>query len=136
MKGKVVKLSRDYPLVCCDDGQTIACEHATALVKGERVRAVIGDEVEVSVPDGHDRGIIEGICDRRTRFIRKDPGERSLPQVLAANFDTVIIAQPIDQLNINRLDRELVLAHETRAGVAVVLTKADLVSEAEAEATA
>lgn len=126
MKGTIVKLDRGFPLVKCESGELVRCEHATALVKGERVRAVIGDSVEVSLPDGHDKGIIESIAPRTTSFVRKDPAERTASQVLAANFDLVIVAEPIVQLNRQRLERELVLAHDTGARVAVVLTKADL----------
>ena len=134
MRGVVVKLDRGFPLVRLEDGSELRCEHATALVKGERVRAVIGDDVEVTVPDEHDKGIIDDIVERRTSFVRKDPAERTAAQVLAANFDTVIVAEPIVQLNARRLERELVLAHETGARVAIVLTKADLAaSEQEAE---
>ena len=104
----------------------LRCEHATALVKGERVRAVIGDVVEVELPEGHDKGIIVDIAPRRTSFVRRDPAERTASQVLAANFDLVIVAEPIVGLNRQRLERELVLAHETGADVAVVLTKSDL----------
>ena len=134
MHGTIVKLDRGYPLVKCDDGTLCRCEHATALVKGERVRAVVGDRVVVSVPEGHDKGIIESIEERRTSFVRRDPAERTSGQVLAANFELVIVAEPIDMLNHRRLERELVLAHETGARVAVVLTKADLISEEEAAA--
>ena len=115
----------------CVDGAMIRCEHATALVKGERVRAAIGDRVEVSLPEGHDKGIIEMIAERATCFVRRDPAERTSGQVLAANFDWVMIAEPIGLLNFHRLERELVLAHETGAKVAVVLTKADLNSDDE-----
>ena len=135
MEGTVVKLDRGFPLVSCSDGTSVRCEHATALVKGERVRAVIGDRVLVSVPDGHDKGIIEGILPRRSSFVRKDPADRTAHQVLAANFDLVIIAEPVVQLNRRRLERELVLAHETGVRVAVVLTKADLAGMGDAEAT-
>ena len=111
------------------------CEHATALVKGEEVRAVIGDFVEVTVPEGHDKGIIESILPRTRAFVRKDPTERALPQVLAANFDRVFVAQPLSDVNVRRLERELVLAYETGAAVTVVLTKADL-AESDAEVAA
>ncbi|MBO4353122.1 MAG: ribosome small subunit-dependent GTPase A [Eggerthellaceae bacterium] len=129
MRGTIVKLDRGFPLVQLEDGSVLRCEHATTLVKGKKVRAVIGDEVDVSIPDGHDKGIIGEISPRRTAFVRKDPAERTAAQVLAANFDSVIIAEPIVQLNAKRLERELVLAHETGARVAVVLTKADLASD-------
>lgn len=112
----------------------LRCEHATALVKGERVRAVIGDVVEVELPEGHDKGIIVYIAPRRTSFVRRDPAERTASQVLAANFDLVIVAEPIVGLNRQRLERELVLAHETGADVAVVLTKSDLADGEEAAA--
>src|SRR5699024_4469463 len=108
---------------------------ATALVKGEEVRAVIGDFVDVDVPEGHDKGIIGGILPRTRAFVRKDPTERALPQVLAANFDRVFVAQPLADVNVRRLERELVLAYETGAAVTVVLTKADL-AESEEHAVA
>lgn len=132
--GVVVKLDRGFPLVRLGDGRELRCEHATSLVKGSDQRAVVGDAVRISLPDGHDKGIIEETLPRRTSFVRKDPTERALPQTLAANFDLVIIAQPIEDINTRRLERELVLAHETGAEVLVVLTKADLMaSPAEVE---
>ena len=126
-RAQVVKLDRGYPLVRCEDGRLVRCEHATALVKGEKVRAVIGDFVEVNAPEGHDKGIIESICPRERAFVRKDPTERAVPQVLAANFDRVILAQPLAEVNLRRL----VLAYETGAAVTVVLTKADLAESEE-----
>ena len=134
-KGQVVKLDRGYPLVRTEHGELVRCEHATALVKGEEVRAVIGDFVDVDVPEGHDKGIIGGIRPRTRAFVRKDPTERALPQVLAANFDRVFVAQPLADVNVRRLERELVLAYETGAAVTVVLTKADL-AESEEHAAA
>lgn len=128
LNGTVVKLDRGYPLVKCASGELVRCEHATALVKGDRMRAVIGDNVEINLPEGHDKGIIESIAPRRTAFVRRDPAERTASQVLAANFDLVIVTEPLVQLNRQRLQRCLVLAHQTGARVAVVLTKADLAS--------
>ena len=128
-EGAVIKLDRGYPLVSLSDGRTIRCEHATSLVKRKTDRAVIGDRVEVHLPAGHEKGIIEAIYPRTTKFVRKDPTERALPQTLASNFDLVLIAQPAEEVNFKRLERELVLAHETGATVAVVLTKADLIGE-------
>lgn len=145
--GEVVRLDRGYPLVRlgavaggaasaasegtaarsgAGAGELVRCEHATELVKEGDQRAVIGDVVEVSWPDGHDKAIISAILPRRNKLVRKDPTERALPQVLAANFDLVMVAQPLAEVNVRRLERELVLAHETGAQVVVVLTKADL----------
>ena len=127
--GVVVKLDRGYPLVRLDNGEQVRCEHAAAVEKAGHVRAVIGDRALVELPGGHDKGIIRDILPRQTQFVRRDPAERTTGQVLAANFDLVIVVEPIVQLNFKRLERELVLAHETGARVAVVLTKADLSDE-------
>lgn len=129
--GEVVKLDRGFPLVRTPDGAEYRCKHATALVKREHVRAVIGDQVKVSLPRGNDKALITGILPRRNRFVRKDPTERALPQVLAANFEHVLVAQPLADVNLKRLERELVLAFEAGADVAVVLTKADLAESEE-----
>ncbi len=128
MRGVVVKLDRGFPLVRLENGDEIRCEHAVSLVKNHPNRAVIGDNVEVCIPEGHDKGIIEATLPRTTKFVRKDPTERALAQTLAANFDVVIVAQPLEDIQYRRLERELVLAHETGAEVIVVLTKADLIS--------
>lgn len=125
-RGKVVKLDRGFPLVRDDSGKEYRCKHATALVKGAKQRAVVGDEVEIEMGDNADMAQIARILPRRNKLVRKDPAERALPQVMAANFDTVIIAHPLADLNIRRLERELVLAFETGARVVVALTKADL----------
>lgn len=127
--GQVVKLDRGYPLVRLDDGRTVRCEHATSLVKEAEWRAVIGDKVVVDAPAHHDKGIIVEILPRTRAFVRKDPTERALPQILAANFDRVLVAQPLSDVNTRRLERELVLACETGAEVSVVLTKADLAED-------
>lgn len=129
--GRVVKLDRGFPLVRLASGEEVRCEHAIFLVKGSDQRAVIGDFVTVSLPEGHDKGIIEETLPRTSSFVRKDPTERALPQTLAANFDLVLVAQPLEEVNVRRLERELVLAHETGVEVAVVLTKADLVASAQ-----
>lgn len=128
MIGEVVRLDRKFPLVELDDGRRIRCEHSTELKKHGSERAVIGDVVEVEMPDGHDVGVILQIKPRKATFIRRDPTERTVAQVLAANFDRVVVVQPIDALNMKRLERELVLAHETGADVAIILTKADLLA--------
>lgn len=130
-EGTIVKLDRGFPLVSTLSGDQYRCKHATALIKGQKHRAVIGDKVILDIPDGADMAQLAEIMPRKNEFIRKDPAERALPQVLAANFDTVIIAHPLAELNIRRLERELVLAHETSAKVIIALTKADLAESEE-----
>lgn len=137
--GTVTNLDRGFPLVRLDGGEgkmghALRCEHSTALVKGADTRAVIGDRVQVELPDGHDKGIIAAIEPRSSAFVRKDPADRTAQQVLAANFDQVAVVEPIVDLNLRRLERELVLAHDTGAAVMVILTKTDLLAPDEARA--
>ena len=127
--GRVVKLDRGLPLVQLDTGAEVRCKHAIALVKGQHVRAVIGDNVLVRVEDDADNAQIVDIEPRANQFVRKDPAQRTQAQVMAANFDSVLVAHPVAELNVRRLERELVLAHETGAHVGVVLTKSDLASD-------
>lgn len=131
-QGRVVQLDRGLPLVRLETGEELRCKHATALVKGETLRAVIGDAVLVETSEGADVAQIAEILPRTRSFVRRDPATRSQAQVLAANFDVVVVAQPLAELNIRRLERELVLAHETGARVVVALTKADLATTAQA----
>ena len=131
VEGVVVKLDRGFPLVQLSDGELIRCEHSTSLVKGDEVRAAIGDRIVAELPASHDKGIICTVRPRKTLFVRRDPAERTAKQVLAANFDTVIVVEPAAQLSRRRLERELVLAHETGARVVIVLSKTDLMSPQE-----
>ena len=125
MLGEVIKLDRKYPLVRCEDGLELRCEEAATVKKRSSLRCAIGDIVEVSSPSDHEFGIIEKIHPRRTAFERKDPADRTTSQVLAANFGQVVIIEPFDRINLKRIERELVLAHETGAEVAILLSKYD-----------
>lgn len=129
--GEVVKLDRGFPLVELECGERLRCEHAASLQKSGDTRACIGDRVEVALPDAHDMGVIESIAERRSVLARKDPTDRAIAQIMAANFDKVLIVQPLDRFNPTRLQRELVMAHQSGAEVGVLLTKADLLDRAE-----
>jgi ribosome biogenesis GTPase len=129
---RVVRVDREFPLVAATSGFTRA-EPAVHLVKtrGSGSRAVVGDWVAISRPEGHDLAIIEAILPRTTAFARKDPGEATGEQVLIANVDVVFVVQSLSGrgLNVRRLERELVLAWESGAKPIVLLTKADLTDD-------
>jgi len=136
---RVARVDRGLPLVATAAGLERA-EPATHLVKsaGEAMsRAVVGDWVVLSRPESHDMPLIEAILPRHGAFARQDPGEETGEQVLIANVDVVFIVQSLSGkgLNTSRLERELVLAWESGAKPVVVLTKADLSDEVEAQRT-
>lgn len=101
-------------------------------------RVVVGDVVALDPAAGR----IEAILPRRTVFERRSPGVnrdelRLESRPVAANMDVVLVLQPLDAgVNLHRLARELVLAWESGAEPVVVLTKADLVPDADVGAAA
>jgi ribosome biogenesis GTPase len=131
---RVVRVDREFPLVATTAG-FMRAEPAVHLVKtrGAGSRAVVGDWVALSRPEGHDLAIIEAILPRTTSFARKDPGEQTGEQVLIANVDVVFVVQSLSGkgINVRRLERELVLAWESGARPVVVLTKADIAEDIE-----
>lgn len=136
---RVVRVDRGLPLVTTGAGVERA-EPATHLVKSsERAasRAVVGDWVALSRPEGHEMPIIEAILPRHSAFSRKDPGEETDEQVLIANVDVVFVVQSLSGggVNANRLERELVMAWDSGARPVVVLTKSDLTDVADDQRT-
>jgi ribosome biogenesis GTPase len=92
--------------------------------------AAVGDWVAVKRAAGEATGTIEAVLPRRSRFSRKVAGELTEEQVVAANIDTVFVVMGLDgDYNPRRLERYLLLAHESGASPVVLLSKADLASD-------
>ncbi len=77
-------------------------------------------------------GYITEVYPRINRLARKNPGNTSEKQVLAANIDYALIVQGLDRdFNLMRLDRYLVQILANEISPIIVLNKADLVSDRE-----
>lgn len=124
--GCVVRLDRGYPAVATEGG-LVRAEFAASLTKGEFSRVAVGDWVCVLVPQGHDMAIIRQILPRESDIARWRGGSRGERQTLAANVDTVLVAQALGAsgVDVDRIARSAVIALDCGASVAVVLTKAD-----------
>jgi len=100
---------------------------------------VVGDWVALERGAG-DKVTIQAVLERRTRFSRRaaqDPAGDVIAreQVVAANVDVVfVVASLADELDPRLLERYLTLAWESGARPVILLTKADLVPDAEAAA--
>lgn len=91
----------------------------------DELAPVTGDWVWIDDEDGLGDVIVE-VLERRTSVSRRDPAERDLEQVLAANADVVAVVHGLDRpLPAGRLERLLVVAHKSGAEPMVVLTKSD-----------
>ena len=92
--------------------------------------AVVGDWIGVIRTGQEARAA--GLLPRATEVRRKQPGDDSRPQVLAANVDLVfVVASLHEQPNLRRIERYLVVARDGGAEPVVVLNKADLSADAE-----
>jgi ribosome biogenesis GTPase len=70
---------------------------------------------------------IASILPRRSAFIRKNAGQDSTEQVLAANVDAAFLLAGLDDdFSLRRLERYITIAWESGAMPIIVLTKADL----------
>lgn len=88
-----------------------------------------GDFVLISLNPGGDSQIIKTLP-RKSFFSRRDPDRGRGEQAVAANFDSVFILQSLNSnFNPKRLERYLTLAWQSGAVPAILLTKADLVSD-------
>jgi len=78
-------------------------------------------------------GLVVAVLPRRTQITRRDPNVSTFAdQVLAANVDVVAVVHALDRpFRPARIERTLVVAWESGAVPAVVLTKADLADDAD-----
>ncbi|MCS7024379.1 MAG: ribosome small subunit-dependent GTPase A [Bryobacteraceae bacterium] len=75
---------------------------------------------------------IEVLLPRRTKVSRKKAGRAFEEQVLAANVDVLLLVNGLDQdFSVRRLERYLLLAHESGARPVIVLNKSDLCANVE-----
>ena len=119
--GRVALVHRDHYIVWTTSGEV------TATISGhlrhlDHDPPCVGDWVIL-----REGSVISEVLPRRTQLSRKEPGKRLREQVLAANMDLLFVVSGLDRdYNPRRLERYLVLAHESGARPVILLNKADL----------
>ena len=94
---------------------------------GADAQAVVGDWVAIELAGDQADSVVREVLPRRTQFIRGAAGDETIRQVVAANMDTVLVLNGVDQrISLRRIERYLTLAWQSGASPVVVLTKADL----------
>ncbi len=115
-RGECTVLTEDGPVRAASDSQRSQGASAPA----------IGDWVMVS-DDPAIGPVVDAVLPRATALVRRDPAEEVVEQVLAANVDVVAVVHGLARpVNPARLERLLVLAWDSGARPAIVLTKSDL----------
>jgi ribosome biogenesis GTPase len=102
---------------------------------GVQPSPVIGDWCAV-LPYGDEQGLIEGVLERTTAFHKPSAGDRERvdvsSSVVAANIDKAAIVQDIrNDFNLRKTERFLSLLHADGIPSLLILTKCDLVEEAD-----
>lgn len=127
--GRVSRLDRGWSTVMLD------LDDAPVRVRNIGADVAVGDWVVIS--DDGER--VEYVVDRYSAFTRRASfeGNRAVAHTIAANIDTVVLVHSLTSPpNQRRLERELVLAFDSGAQPVVVLTKRDLIDDADASVAA
>jgi ribosome biogenesis GTPase / thiamine phosphate phosphatase len=86
----------------------------------------VGDFVAYRPAEADGPAFIEAVLPRTSTMVRKAAAERR-PQLLAANVDVVFIMTALDgDYNLRRVERYLVLVHDSGAKPVIVANKSDL----------
>ena len=104
--------------------------------RDKRALPTVGDWVLVEGWDnataGRGAATIREILPRRTLLVRRAAGEATVPQTIAANVDLgIVLTSANADLSIPRLDRYLALLRDGGIAPLLVLSKIDLVADAE-----
>jgi ribosome biogenesis GTPase len=133
---RVVSESRSSYRVCSQRGELTASVPGRmryGMSAGQGLPAV-GDWVMVKSQPDEQKGVIQAILPRKSKFSRKVTGKKTEEQVVAANVDTVFIVNGLDggrNFNLRRIERYLTLAWQSGASPVIVLNKVDLCPDVE-----
>lgn len=97
----------------------------------------VGDWVRLTPRLSDHTGTISDVVPRTSALVRLSIGGTSLPQVIAANVDIVLVVIPFDvDVNVRRIERQLTTVWESGARPVLIGTKSDVALEESAEAFA
>lgn len=92
----------------------------------------VGDWVLLQTYDDDSQGIIYELLPRQNTLKRKVSGQKVDYQIVGSNIDVAFIIQGLDKdLNLNRLERYLVMVQQCDIQPIVLLSKSDLLSSEE-----
>lgn len=129
--GRITAVHKDRFKLICDYGEISATLKTREYYYDGDVFPTVGDFVVLDYnPSGESQ--ITKTLPRKSYFSRKDPDKGRGEQAVAANFDYVFIIQSLNHdFNIKRLERYLTIAWQSGAEPIILLTKSDLVENAD-----
>jgi ribosome biogenesis GTPase / thiamine phosphate phosphatase len=126
-----IEFNHNYRLYV-DDGEieAVAAGRLKHRAESRSELPAVGDWVAVRTRPDEDRGSIQGLLPRRSRFSRKVAGHVTDEQVVAANVDVAFLVMALDHdFNVRRLERYVLVAHESGASPVILLTKPDMTAD-------
>lgn len=117
VRGRVIRIDRGWSTVLAADSRVHRVRNIGADV-------AVGDDVELS----EDLERVASVAPRRSELVRRMSyeGARAQSQVLASNIDVIFIVHSATApANPHRLERELVLAHDSGARPVLLVNKVD-----------
>jgi ribosome biogenesis GTPase / thiamine phosphate phosphatase len=98
--------------------------------QGHKDFPVVGDWVLVKPVLNEEKAIIQHILPRKTKFSRKEAGQKTDEQIIAANIDLIFLMSSMNiEFNPNRIQRYLALIFESGAEPVILLNKSDLAED-------
>lgn len=131
---RIIFQSRDIYHLIDEKGQTY-----TGRISGKYANAaeeltdypVVGDYVETVIHD-KEKAVIYSLLPRTSLLTRKIAGRRHDQQPISSNVDTIFITMSLNKdFNLSRMERYLTIVWDSGANPVVILTKSDLLTEAE-----
>lgn len=94
----------------------------------------VGDWVLLRPFPNESKAIIDKILPRKNKFSRKEAGEKTIEQIVAANIDIVFIVNALNHdFNLRRLERYLTTVMDNEIQPVIILSKADLAHDLNAK---
>lgn len=125
--------------ICCENKNSykLFSEYGelTAFIRGKLWKnchdqinfPAVGDWVVFEKIENENKAIIQTILPRKSTFSRKNAGNTTQQQILAANIDTIFIVSSLTyDFNPRRIERYLSMSWNSGANPVIVLTKSDL----------
>lgn len=127
-RSRLARVSADFGLqveVLCPDPARAAIPVALRDAEGIGV----GDWVLLD-GDGDDDLRVRTVLPREGTLVRQGAGQRTGPQIIGANLDTVLVVTSCNrEFNTRRIERYITAIRQARAQPVIVLTKVDLVDD-------
>lgn len=133
-KGIVIRSTGSWYQVQQEDGSRLNCRIIGKFrLNGQKLTnpVAVGDEVEITLEDNGETGLIKNILPRKNFVVRQSPRKKHHLHLIASNIDQAVVIITIvnPKLKQGFIDRFLVMTEPYNIPVIIVFNKKDLYTE-------